>query len=499
MPTRLLYSPIFYIIACITLNAQGPEIYTYPTPPLAESRGFPQALAVDEDSNDCILSVQLLDGGQRSSHYRENNLPQKLVPLGGSSGRRFVFAEDDGFRRIFLTAPDGSIRTIPFHRDILKNLGDFLEASPELVSPTISPTSLDIVKTPSNNYFLIEHGGGAITMNLFEPGSSTREFTQSLTGRIARFDWAVTGENQLAGLIEQVTVNGNVNTYTILLVEAQVEPNFSFNSQVIATASGTGTSSFSTQNLAIAFDENANPFGSIDLPVRQESILFSIDSGTIATQTVPFGSVALLKSAAYLDANGDPALILSDSSGRSTYRRFRLRGSSWQNLADLDLPDLGTFARLAIGPSNTPHFVYNPEPDDSNELIARSRYLDATDLDNDGQTYLLETALGSNPDDGSDLRLPRALIVNSTSGSVISNVANGYALVAPATWDNNTLGVRLEVEVSRDLKTWVRRPADVDSRLRFFFGQSTVQVVNDNPTTSEDAYQFFRLRASRNN
>ena len=251
------------------------------------------------------------------------------------------------------------------------------------------------------------------------------------------------------------------------------------------------------QQIASAIDSEDKPFIIFRDTVSEAIILGELDSATWSFYETPLRrtlSEDLDPYFAYLGPRETPTFLIPKDP--FSYDLITLNGGSVSSTRELNQ----SVGAVAIGPQDTPRFsttVLSSSFGGNSYISRRSRFLDDTDLDGDGQSFLMEEALGSAPNDATDYETPRALIVNNTSGSIISNTADGYSLIAPATWANTNLGIRLEVELSRDLETWVRRPTNIDSRTRFFFGQSTIQVVNDDPTTSEDAYPFFRLRVTR--
>ena len=202
---------------------------------------------------------------------------------------------------------------------------------------------------------------------------------------------------------------------------------------------------------------------------------------------------------AYLNPLGRPSFLIDVPGGGFQI----IRQEPFGNFVSTDLPLTSANSRIAtsVGPQKSPHFVRSVEQSTTAGLFVRSqrvRYLDATDLDGDGQSYLVETAYGSDPDNSNFLSpTPRYRLVNGLTPQLIADVPTGYSSTAFGVFRNANLGISFRAELSNDLKTWSLPLASVNSEVTNSGGLSNLVVTQTETVENNAAYRFMRYRIVR--
>lgn len=506
---------LFIGISCVLpLQAQNPELHFYP--PLDTQNDVLDLAAfsidVDQRGNDYTLSrVRAGDLGLDARiSFRKNNEFAIGVPDSQNWRSATLFHEGSGQFRIFysvrlndqrnssilmatfrpgdtpasLSAPQLLIDDAFTFRAIRRSEGGYFLCG----ATDIFNRGVDIVAVSQDETFERVNWKPGL---LSEPASRAFNFdiAEGPTGRLRLLSEAISRKSD--------STNASAAQYSTYDFAA---PQDAFSEQI--TLESPSESFGNRSSFSLETSSDGEPFA-----VWQNN---PDRSYTLASRTASTGWVTEDRAPrSPLVGSTDHYPIYVDSRGRSTilypgdgdtYRSAVLIGTTWSNRASVGIRALQT--NWALGPDRTPHF-FRRQQENSTFFLQRSRYLDATDLDGDGLSFLYETALASDPTDGSDTptdtvgnNYPRFVAFNRQRARLISISIGSLTLVAPGTYRNLDEAIEIRVEVSRDLENWIT-PNNIVSETRFSFGRNFVNFTQAPNLDDDDSYPFMRLKIFR--
>jgi len=425
----------------LTLSAFSQSIlHNYP--PFEEretSRSLmPLALVSDAQGNDHSFTISAQESVIPLLLYSMNNEPAEAISDTTSlRGSVQAFVEEDGWLRIFYT--EGLTRSVSTKR---LRQGQLTEPSEVITQANtrVSEEILDTAVNPAQEYFstfrsIAGDDFGPLHVVKYSDGLPAEERVITLAD-LGLGEGAVLEEVKMAApkygdevylllsTVEAPSASSGSMLYTHQV--RLVTYDFAVGSIIENRRLELSLTSLHTEGvfdklslgLLPGFFSVAEVFGGYRSSLgRVESTLFRVSDDGLQKDDYE-NEENFLPALSFVDRLGRMTVLTEAEQGNTKFSIFKCIDDAWRRSDSESFTNLSGSV-LSIGPQGTPHLLGRlGETSGGLTALIRVRYRDATDLDGDGMSYLLEEAFASDPNDAQEARNICFQLANGTNPQI---------------------------------------------------------------------------------
>jgi len=230
---------------------------------------------------------------------------------------------------------------------------------------------------------------------------------------------------------------------------------------------------------------------------RVESTLFRVSDDGLQKDDYE-NEENFLPALSFVDRLGRMTVLTEAEQGNTKFSIFKCIDDAWRRSDSESFTNLSGSV-LSIGPQGTPHLLGRlGETSGGLTALIRVRYRDATDLDGDGMSYLLEEAFASDPNDAQEARNICFQLANGTNPQIQCFVpelplVEGERAFLP----QSQIAITPQVNDGLEEGGWFNAQQDIDLNATRLGAEVELLFTQDFSVEDNDAYYFMRLVVTR--